>query len=333
MSFEDYRMLRQQLTRVQGVAFNATMRGQNLRAEGRSVSNIEVVGTTHDLLNIVDLQIEEGRYFSPIESHLGNPVCMVGANIATSLFPDRPAVGQNIRVGGKRFLIIGTRKKQGANLFGGTSEDDKIWIPYTIMSTLYNLNGRGSEKMIMIKAATYEDLPYVESETEGIIRNSRGLKPKAESNFAINKQEALMNRMGDFFGYLDLGGWVISIFSILIGGFSIGNIMYISVRERTSEIGVQKALGSTRSFLLFQYITESVMICLLGGLIGLGLVFLMGMGIQAILNALSVPLTISFASGDIMTGLGLAAGIGLLSGFVPATMAATLDPVTAIRHS
>lgn len=333
VSYRDYRVLKENLRRVKGVAYMATASRQTIRAEGRSVSSVEVVGVTHDLVSVTDQEFQAGRYFSPIESHLGSAVCLIGHGIAENLFPDIDPIGKHIRIKGKRFLVIGVREKMGMDLFGKSSEDDKVTIPYTFLEGMFNLNNRNFEKMILVKADTREDLEYVESEITGLIRRARGLRPQAENNFAINKQEALMSRMEDFFGYLDIGGWVISIFSILIGGFSIGNIMYISVRERTSEIGVQKALGSTKPFILYQFISESVIICFLGGLLGLFFVFCLGMIIQVILTVVNVPLSVSFSLADLGLGLGLAVGIGLISGFVPALMAARLDPVLAIRHT
>ncbi|MCB0845112.1 MAG: FtsX-like permease family protein, partial [Bacteroidetes bacterium] len=229
---------------------------------------------------------------------------------------------------------IGVGKKQGANMmFGAASEDDKIYIPYRVFAKIYSLTSRSSEKIIMIKASSHENLPFVENEIEGIMRASRGLRPQVENNFAINKQEALMNQFDKFFGYLEKGGWAISIFSILIGGFSIGNIMYISVKERTKEIGIQKALGATRSFILFQFISEAIMVCLMGGLIGLFLVFLLGLGVDAVLAQFSLPMSVSFAFSDLMVGVGLSAFIGLVSGVIPAGIAASLDPVEAIRQA
>ncbi|MEO1588005.1 MAG: FtsX-like permease family protein, partial [Bacteroidota bacterium] len=181
-------------------------------------------------------------------------------------------------------------------------------------------------------ASNYELLGQVESDIIGIMRAARGLKPKIENNFAINKQEALMSRLESVFGYLETGGWVISIFSILIGGFSIGNIMYISVKERTNEIGVQKALGSSQAFVMYQFLTESLLLCFIGGLVGILMVVLMGVTAEAVLQAANVPLEVTFAPSDILIGVGVSLLIGLLAGIIPASLAAKLDPVVAIRQ-
>lgn len=333
VSFRDFQKLKQNLNRVRGVSYEVTLRNQSVRAGSQSMSSMEVLGVTHDAGEVKGMSFDDGRYFTEVESHLGSSVCIVGAKVAENLFPDSRPIGQYIRIRGKRMRIIGVQEKKGAALFPGMpSEDERIYIPYRQLTGMMNTEKRSVEKVITVKADKYEELELVESDIIGLMRSARGLKPKVENNFAINKQEALMNRFDSFFGYLKTGGWVISIFSILIGGFSIGNIMYISVRERTSEIGVQKALGSTRPFILYQFISEAIYICLLGGLIGLGLVFLLGGLVQVIITQLSIPFTVSFSVFDVMIGLGLSAFIGLISGFMPALLAAKMDPVIAIRQ-
>ena len=333
VSHRDFQKLKQNLKRVEGVVYSVSMRGQTIKAEGLAVSGTEVVGTTEDLPKITELDFLEGRIFSDIEHHLGSAVGVIGYNIAEALFTNpQKAVGKYIRISGKRLLVIGVGKKQGANLmFGAASEDDKVYVPYRVFPKIYSLNSRSAEKVVMIKASSHEDLEYVENEIIGILRTARGLRPEVENNFAINKQEAIMKQFDKFFGYLEKGGWAISIFSILIGGFSIGNIMYISVKERTKEIGIQKALGSTRSFIMYQFITEAILVCVFGGIIGLILVFLLGLLVDFFLASMNIPMGVSFALSDIAVGIGLSAFIGLISGIIPAGIAASLDPVEAIR--
>lgn len=334
VSYRDFQRLKSNLDGVKAVGYEVTARGQTIQAEGRSASMVDVGGITHDQEIIKQIKFAEGRFFSDLESHLGKNVCILGYNIARALFPGDMAIGNYVRVGKRRLMVIGVQEKQGGNFFPGMpSEDDKVYVPYKAMSQMYSLNSRGIDKVITIKAAAYEDLPNVEQSTIALMRASRGLKPRMEDNFAINKQEALMQRFESIFGYLETGGWVISIFSILIGGFSIGNIMYISVRERTSEIGVQMALGSSRDFVLFQFLTEAIMLCLVGGLMGILITIGLGSLIQVGLSQTDLALEVSFAIRDMGIGLFVAFIIGLVAGLVPASMAARLDPVVAIRQA
>ncbi|TAE55641.1 MAG: ABC transporter permease [Bacteroidetes bacterium] len=332
VSYKDYQKLKQNLGRVKGVAYTVTFDNQTIKAQGRSVSNTQLVGFTHDAGLVSSMEFTEGRYFSEVESHLGSPVCLIGSAVSKNLFPDGQPIGQFLTVSGKRMQVIGVLVKKGVAIFG-PSDDDRVYVPYNMMANSFNLSNRWIDKVISIKAENHDDIDWVESEVVGIIRAARGLRPSAENNFAINKQEMLMNRMGQFFGFLDMGGWIISLFSILIGGFSIGNIMYISVRERTNEIGVQKALGATQPFILYQFVTESVLLCIMGGLIGLATVFSLGALIQVIMNSMDMPFKVAFAASDILIGLGLSVFIGLVAGIIPASIAARVDPVVAIRHA
>lgn len=331
VSYKDFDRLNRELSNVVGVAYEVTANRQNARRKGREMSNISVVGVTGDMPLIRDLEFAEGRFFSEMEHHLGSSVCVIGHNLAENLFPSQNPIGKTLRVGSKQMTVVGQIEKQGATMFGG-SDDDKVIVPYQTLARMVNTNRRGVDKLISIKAVNRELLDEVEAETIGIIRAARGLKPKAEDNFAINKQESLMKQVDQIFGILESGGLVISIFSVLIAAFSIGMIMYISVRERTKEIGIQKALGSTRSFILYQFLSESLIICLAGGLVGLFGVFLLGEGVTYALAMNEIALDIALDTGNILIGLGLALSIGLLAGIIPAGIAASVDPVIAIRQ-
>ena len=333
VSYQDFQRLKQKLDGVSGVSFQATFSGQVVKAGGQSVEQTTVNGVTYDMAAISSLEFEEGRYFSEVEDQVGSSVCLLGYNIAEGLFPGKPALGDYVRLRGKRLRVVGIIKKQGGLPFGPSSIDDQVFVPYRVAASMYNLTRRSVDKVITVKALSYDNLDYVENEIIGIVRTSRGLKPNQENNFAINKQESLMEMIGAFFAVLKGGGYIISFFSILIGAFSIGMIMYISVRERTNEIGIQKALGATRPFILFQFLAESVIICLLGGAMGLALVYGVAATAQQIMESMNIDMNIAVTAHEVSLGLRFAVITGLVSGLIPATIAATMDPVQAIRHA
>ncbi|MEM8891804.1 MAG: ABC transporter permease [Bacteroidota bacterium] len=334
VSYRDYQFLQKSLRGVDAIAYQITAAGQTIKQKGQSASGVEVVGVTEEAAKIGKLELEDGRYFSGVEFFSGAPVCVIGYSIAENLFPDTNPLGNYVQVKSKRLKVIGILAKKGKSIIPGmASDDERVLVPWRVMPSIFNLNSRRIDKTIIIQATDYENLGVVESDAIGILRASRGLSPKIENNFAINKQEMLMNRFDSAFGYLETGGWVISAFSILIGVFSIGMIMYISVRERTNEIGVQKALGSTKSFILYQFVMEAILICLIGGMIGLMIVFGLGALVEVGLKALELDIEVITAQSTIMIAIFLSAGIGLLAGFIPALIAALMDPVEAIRFN
>jgi len=332
-SFADFQRLDKYLTDVDAVCYSVTANGKTVKADGKSVEGVTVNAVTGDYDKLGTLEFEYGRYFSDIELRSGSAVGILGANIAKGLFPDKDPVGKYFRIKGTKIKVIGVREAQGSPLFGSGGEDERVIIPYKLASKVMPLKRRGVDKVIIIKASDYDRLPWVEQETIGIMRASRKLKPAAENNFSINKQELLMKQIGGVFSGLRMGGIIISLFSVIIGGIGIANIMYISVRERTKEIGIQKSLGATRSFILYQFLTESVLICVLGGLIGLGMLYLVTQGIQYAIDMNDIAMTVTISMDDAFFGIGLAVAIGLVSGLVPAWVAARVDPVIAIRHS
>lgn len=334
VSFSDYTKLKTNLKEVVGVSFEVSAQGQTLKAEGRSIEGVEALGVTMDFGKLTGMEFGQGRYFSEIEIEGGSPVCVIGVNIANGLFPNEEnVIGKFLKLGGNRVKVIGVLQKKGSGMSFGPSDDDRIITPYIFSAKNFNLSHRSIDKMILIKAKDYAKLDYVESEIIGLIRANRGLKPAVEDNFSINKQEMLMRQIDTIFQYLENGGLIITFFSLLIGGFSIFNIMYISVKERTNEIGVQKALGATRGFILLQFLTESIITCLLGGLLGLIILFVSVEIAKGMLVNMGINMHIIVELADVIRAIVLSLVIGLIAGLIPSAMAASVDPVVAIRAS
>jgi putative ABC transport system permease protein len=327
-SYSEYRFLQASVTRGSAIAINAFRGNVMLKTQDNSMTGALFGGTFH-YKEVFNVDIEKGRYFTMEEGEGAPLIGIIGHEVAKTLFPnnDNP-IGETVTIKGLKFTIIGLIKKEGQNIFGGSSHDYTLLVPYQAFRKLYQTGtGRSDElgSMIGIKGMP-DDVGLVEAENElrGMMRTRRGLSPLEKENFAINRPEAIANAVDGVFNVLGVAGWIIGGFSILVGGFGIANIMFVSVKERTSIIGLQKSLGAKNYFILFQFLFEAIFLSLIGGLGGLFLVFLIT---YVPLGSLEVVLTIK----NIVLGLGVSSIIGIVAGIVPAAVAARLDPVIAIR--
>jgi putative ABC transport system permease protein len=273
--------------------------------------------------------LAEGRYFTNQEVESARPVAIIGATIAENLYPQGDVLGRDFKTRGLTFVIIGVMEKEGKKLLETPSNDNNVLLPFGTFVKLFGLSttgmGGGPSPRIGVKGRDDDPgLLDLEYEVKGVIRNIRGLKPRQEDNFALNRPEMIAGQITQLFSVIGIVGGVIGSFAILVGGFGIANIMFVSVRERTNIIGIQKSLGAKNSFILFQFLFEAVCLCLIGGLAGLFLVWLVTAVPQD-----ALPLAMS--AGRIVLGLLISVGIGVIAGIVPAILAANLDPVIAIR--
>ena len=255
-------------------------------------------------------------------------MAVIGANVAEILFAGEDPLGKSFKTQGRKFVVIGTIEKEGESFLGNTSNDDNCIIPYDSFRKMFVTGtGKYNERGSVIAMKGYDEdvgLVKMEYEMRGLLRSHIGLRPKDEDTFALNRPEAIANVIGTVFDVLSLVGWVIGGFSILVGGFGIANIMFVSVRERTNIIGIQKSLGAKNYFVLFQFLFESVFLSLLGGMAGLLLVYLL-----SFISLGSMELSMTFR--NVVLGLGVSVAIGMISGIIPAALAARMDPVEAIR--
>ncbi|MEQ6167778.1 ABC transporter permease [Ekhidna sp. MALMAid0563] len=327
-NYEEYEFLRKNLKNAEGITIFAVTGGETVKFESSSYTDVSLFGIAHTHQDVYDMasDVGEGRYFTAAESYTAKNVAMVGHLIAEKLFPRGDAIGNEIKIKGLKYVIIAVMEEEGEGIFGDTGNDESIYIPYTSFKKLfYSGRNRGVETLVSVKGRP-DDVGLVELEAEitGLLRTKRGLKPKEKNNFSVNRQDAIMNIIGSTFDVIGVAGWAIGGFSILVGGFGIANIMFVSVRERTNIIGIQKSLGAKNYFILFQFLFEAIFLSLIGGGVGLFLVWLLSL---ASLGNLDLVLTL----GNVVLGLGVAGIIGVISGIVPALMAARLDPVIAIR--
>ena len=318
-------IIRRRSQYAEHVAFGSSLGGATVTRASNSATGAEVLGTTFDYNKIWTFELAQGRYFTESEMNAGRPYCIIGADIAEGLFlPGEEVIGQRITISGQKLNVIGVFEKVGESLVG-QSYDKMVIVPFKKVRTVVNTD-RNESNVIMASAKEGITVAQLKDELTGIMRSVRRLRPGADDNFALNDPSLISNQLDSLFGALGIMGTIIGMFSILVGGFGIANIMFVSVRERTNEIGIQKAIGAKNFIILSQFLTESVVLCLLGGVAGLVLVAL-----GAYIAAVAFEFDIFLSVGNVVLGLLLSAGIGLISGLIPAWMAARLNPVDAIR--
>jgi putative ABC transport system permease protein len=292
---------------------------------GKSIERIVVMMASHDYDKVQAFEIEKGRYFSPMESGTGRNVGIIGHNVAGELFRGMDPLGKTIRVFGRNIEIIGVFVRQGSGAFG-SNYDDALLLPVNFTSTFLDPGNERFNPGLAVKARAHVSNEELMDELRGVMRSVRRIKPAAEDNFSLNQSSLLSKQFDGVFAALKFAGWIIGGFSILVGGFGIANIMFVSVKERTTIIGIQKALGAKNWFILLQFLTEAVLLSMMGGAIGLALVFA-GTWLASSMLDMNLMLT----AGNLMLGINVSVIIGIVAGFVPAYSAAHLDPVDAIR--
>jgi len=320
----EYEFLQQRLTSAEAVTISASS-NTTVKAGSNAYQGMELTGAAYSYQDVYELSIEEGRYFTQSEINASRNFAIIGREIANTLYPQQVVIGKQIKIKGMKFIVIGVFEEEGEGLFDTPSKDQACLIPYGAFSKMYYTGRNGMEPTIAVKGMV-EDIGLValENEMTGLLRAKRGLRPRDEDNFALNKTEFIQNAIGSIFDVISVAGWVIGGFSILVGGFGIANIMFVSVRERTNIIGIQKSLGAKNYFILFQFLFESVCLSLIGGITGIIIVYFM-----TFIQLGSLDIVLSFS--NIILGLGVSTIIGVVSGIVPATLAARMDPVEAIR--
>ncbi|HNN62340.1 MAG TPA: ABC transporter permease [Candidatus Obscuribacter sp.] len=327
-SVNEFRFLKATLRNKTAISIHAARGGATIKRGSSSIGDIGLRGNGEGYDEIFDMNIESGRYFTPDDISAGRSVAVMGYEVAKALFPNDDAIGQNIKIKDLTYKVVGILKREGQSFIGMRSNDYTVMVPYNSFRKLYQTgtgNWREVESTISVKGSEIDlGLVELENEMRGLMRGRRGLRPGDKDNFAFNRPEAIANAIGQLFDVVGVAGWIIGGFSILVGGFGIANIMFVSVKERTPIIGLQKSLGAKNYFILFQFLFEAVFLSLIGGLAGIFLVFLLTL---APFGSLEVGLSFK----NIILGLGVSSVIGLIAGIVPAAVAARMDPVIAIR--
>ncbi len=324
--FREYLTLKEKSQLSEVVAFFAFSR-RTLKYKNNSADNIIIWGTTPEFEQARDHEIERGRFFTGFEFQASVNLVVIGHNVADRLFGNDNPIGKVLKIRGYKTTVIGVFKKEGSSMFG--SMDDFVVVPLQFMQKLTNIRRESADPQILVRAKPNVSNEELMEELRSIMRSYRRLSPKADDNFAMNHTSMLTGAIDQIFKILNTAGFFIGIFSILVGGFGIANIMFVSVKERTNIIGIQKALGAKRHFILLQFLFESMLLAVTGGAFGLLIVFAGATVMSALIESFKVFLTV----GNITLGLGISASIGIISGFAPAWSAARMDPVEAINTS
>ena len=324
VKYDEYISLKNSLNNTDQVAYQLFVNHETLKYDSKTVSDVNIVPSSSEMVDIEGLSFDKGRFYNESESNSGSAVIVLGYDIAEGLFETSDPVGKNIRLYGQRFTVIGVIKKQGAGFFGD-SNDTSVYLPTNFLRRMYGDND-AMTPVIVLKPVKGVDMDAYKAEVAQKLRAIRGMKAGESDNFFINVLSGFTDFVDGILGSLRFGGIFISFFSFLVGGFGVANIMFVSVKERTNLIGIQKSLGAKNRFILFQFLFEAVILCLIGGMIGLLIVWLMSM---LLTNLLDFEFVLSFW--NIIIGSGLSILVGVISGILPAISAAKLDPVEAIR--
>lgn len=325
VSFDEFEYLKRNIKDIEGICYQLFVGNEVIKFEDETLESIGVIPTCDQQDEIEKIEFEEGRFFNESESNSGAQVVVIGHDIAKELFGTLNPIGKKVRLYGQKFLVIGVMKKQGAGFFGD-SNDNNTYIPVNFMRNRFGDNNDTFMPAILIKPVDGVDIDAFKGELKQKLRSYRGLKVNEMDNFFINLLAGFTDLIDGIIGQMNVVGWIIAGFSLLVGGFGIANIMFVSVKERTNLIGVQKSLGAKNKFILLQFLFEAVILCVIGGLIGILLVWIISL---VLTKALDFEFILSFS--NVLFGTFLAAIIGLIAGILPAITASKLDPVEAIR--
>lgn len=321
--YEEYLYLRNNSKTAQAISF-FTSKDITIKYKRNSFKDGYIAGTTHDWNRVANIEIEQGRYFSLHETKSSVPVVILGYEVAQSIFQGEDPLNKIIKLGNSNTKVIGVMEKEGESIVSIYDKDNSVLVPYSYASMLYNTKKANAMICLTPKPNITRD-EFIQ-EIKLLMRSIRRLKPKQKDNFAVNEMTFLLDSTKQIFSGIALAGWVIGGFSILIGGFGIANIMFVSVKERTNLIGIQKALGAKNYAILTQFLAEAAALSLVGGAVGILLVFLL---ILAIGSGEAFPMQLSFY--NIIRGLLISSIIGIVAGFIPAYSASKLNPVEAIN--
>ncbi|MCB9284054.1 MAG: ABC transporter permease [Lewinellaceae bacterium] len=327
-SYQDMAVIREKVKSAGLTDYHVFLGFKPIRYRSNTVTGAYSVATTFDFEALTGTKFQKGRFYTSAEYHNGMDKLVIGSNVADELFGSLDPIGKQVKIMGHRMEVIGVIEKSGQSMINFFDYDDGIVIGYETARKMAAVrsNHRYGGSSVIVKAAEGYSLEQLRDEVTGVLRAYHRLKPKEADDFSLNSVSVIASAMDSFFGVLSVVGMIIGGFAIFVGMFSVANIMFVSVKERTSIIGIKKALGAKQGYILLEFLIEAVILCIIGGAAGLLLVRLVTFILSGFL-----PFAMFLSAKNIMVGVLLSAGIGVLSGLIPAFQAARLDPVEAIR--
>jgi putative ABC transport system permease protein len=325
-SLKDTKDLASRLTQAEAVSFQ--MKGMfNVEAGDNRFPNVPVAAVSHNYSEVISLNLGSGRLFNESESASGRPVGIIGHDVAMNLFGTDEVLGRKFKIKGHKIEVIGTFAKEGASMVSG-GFDEFVLIPATMGPKFFDIHSNEGNSII-VKAKKGVEMAVLKDEITQQLRSVRRVRPSAEDDFSINQIDMLTGMITSIFTQVELGGWFIAIFAILVGCFSIANIMFVSVRERTRIIGIQKALGAKSSFILIQFLFEAIALCIFGAVLALLAIQFLVM----VINAADLGMVLGVRLSRVAMAMGIAVVSGLIAGIAPAMSAANMPPVDAMRSN
>lgn len=324
--YNEVKLIKERSALATEVAFFASA-AASAHYNDNELESVKIYCITEDFDKIQSFEIANGRYFSESDFQRGTPVAVIGNEVAVQLFGGAEyAEGKTFVYNNRRVTVIGVVNKQGGGFMNAFDYDNAMMVTYKYFASVYDLSSDNINPFVMVKGRDDVTSEALSNELRGIMRQIRKISPTGEDNFALNEVSAISNQASQVFSTVNIGGWAIAVLSLIVGAFGVANIMFVTVRERTGQIGLKKAIGATKATILSEFLIESAFLCVIGGAIGVLLVWLLALAASA-----AMPFAIVLAPRMVLFAFGLCVVLGILSGIIPAYTAAKLDPVVAIR--